>query len=148
VLHEPGYPHPALLYEPRVFYTYGMDLPERIERYILASKQAVSYQEIMSAAEKKGFSKVDVIGALSKVHKKRSIRVASRLGTIYYDPAPVHTVMAAPRIPDHKYPVMDETNDAHHEIFDGMDFSDVFKTPEELKFDKFKREREITKILQ
>lgn len=124
-----------------------MPLHEKIREYIMDSERPVSYLEIQRRAEKHGIGRRDLIAAMQRVHRMKDVRTVNRMGTIYYDPMPLHMTMKKPgRAPNYP-PLIPGVNDASHEIFDGMDFSDLFKTPQELQIDKWRREKELAKEL-
>jgi len=86
--------------------------------------------------------------ALREVHKFKDITTRQRMGTIYYSVVQAHQWKAAPRVARGDYPKMDETNDCQHEIFDGVEWPEMFMTPEEIQIKRWKEERELHKSFE
>ena len=121
-----------------------MKLEEKIREFIHKQSEPVALQSLLKLGTARGIPTVTMLEAMRKVHRFKDIRTRNRMGTVYYDPMPIHEVVSAPRVSRTDYPVMDETNDCHHEIFKDMDYQYLFMTPEEIRVLEYtvKRQRE------
>lgn len=72
-----------------------MELHERITQYILTNAP-VKYSELVLAATGKGFTELQVLQALDKVHRNRTLSRTVRAGEVVYTLAP-----PPPAKPDH-----------------------------------------------
>lgn len=107
-----------------------MELSERIVSYI-TNHHPIAYTTLVNVAKGKGFSEYEVVEALAKVHKNKSITTKNRKEEIWYDilifkpiVAPTHTLWLAKNYP---WP-------EHFEMpFPEIDYSHIFMTPDEAK---------------
>lgn len=108
-----------------------MNLSDRIIAYI-TNHHPIPYSRLVQVAAGKGFSEMEVLQALDKVHKSKSIVTKTRKDEIWYDlitiapPKPPPTHLAWLR---HNYPRMTEETDGSGI---DIDYSFLFlKTKEE-----------------
>lgn len=98
----------------------------------------VSYDELEARAKMHGYDLNLFDQAMQTIHRFEGIDskavIVNGKSVIVYAPkkkAPVKDAMVRwVNIPGN-YPVMDETNDCHHEIFQGIDMSWIWMKPDE-----------------
>jgi hypothetical protein len=113
------------------------ELAVKITKYIMGHSP-VAYDELEARAKMHGYDLNLFDQAMQTIHRFEGIDnkavIVNGKSVIVYAPkkkAPVKEAMVRwVNIPGN-YPVMDETNDCHHEIFDGIDCSFLFMRPEE-----------------
>lgn len=113
------------------------DLAVKITKYIMAHSP-VSYDELEARAKMHGYDLNLFDQAMQTIHRfegvdSKAVMVNGK-SVIVYAPkkkAPVKEAMVRwVNIPGN-YPVMDSTNDCHHEIFQGIDMSWIWMKPDE-----------------
>lgn len=108
----------------------SVDLAKKIALYIVR-ENGCSYTDIERRAESKGIDRQILLAALTIVHRNKTIKVTNAGGDIHYALAPQKKI-ESPFMRFDDYPAMDATNDAHHEVFAGLDYSYLFLKPEEM----------------
>jgi len=112
------------------------ELKDRLIRRIVA-QHPVTYDKLQELSQSVGYTELQFMEAMELVHRDKRVVQSTSGETIIYRP-----YIARPEKEHFKstipYPPMDETNNANHPIFDGIDLSYLFLTPEEL--DKYKAE--------
>lgn len=113
------------------------ELAVKITKYIMAHSP-VSYDELEARAKMHGYDLNMFDQAMQTIHRfegvdSKAVMVNGK-SVIVYAPkkkAPVKEAMVRwVNIPGN-YPVMDSTNDCHHEIFQGIDMSWIWMKPDE-----------------
>lgn len=113
------------------------DLAVKVTKYILAHSP-VSYDELEARARMHGYDLNVFDQAMAAIHRfdgvdKKTVLVNGK-SVIMYAGKKAKTV-TTPMVRwiniAGNYPVMNSTNDAQHEIFDGMDLSWMFMKPDE-----------------
>lgn len=113
------------------------ELAVKITKYIMAHSP-VSYDELEARAKMHGYDLNLFDQAMQTIHRfegvdSKAVMVNGK-SVIVYSPkkkAPVKEAMVRwVNIPGN-YPVMDSTNDCHHEIFQGIDMSWIWMKPDE-----------------
>lgn len=113
------------------------ELAVKITKYIMAHSP-VSYDELEARAKMHGYDLNMFDQAMQTIHRFEGIDskavMVNGKSVIVYAPkkkAPVKEAMVRwVNIPGN-YPVMDSTNDCHHEIFQGIDMSWIWMKPDE-----------------
>lgn len=113
------------------------ELSVKITKYIMAHSP-VSYDELEARAKMHGYDLNLFDQAMQTIHRFEGIDskavMVNGKSVIVYAPkkkAPVKEAMVRwVNIPGN-YPVMDSTNDCHHEIFQGIDMSWIWMKPDE-----------------
>lgn len=113
------------------------ELAVKITKYIMAHSP-VSYDELEARAKMHGYDLNLFDQAMQTIHRFEGIDskavIVNGKSVIVYAPkkkAPVKEAMVRwVNIPGN-YPVMDSTNDCHHEIFQGIDMSWIWMKPDE-----------------
>lgn len=113
------------------------ELAVKITKYIMAHSP-VSYDELEARAKMHGYDLNLFDQAMQTIHRFEGIDskavMVNGKSVIVYAPkkkAPVKEAMVRwVNIPGN-YPVMDSTNDCHHEIFQGIDMSWIWMKPDE-----------------
>lgn len=115
------------------------DLAVKIVKYIMANP-GVTYDQLQARAMGKFIEMNTFEQAMDAIHRFKKIeRKSNTAGDIIYSenkPKPVNNSFferMAEWNKNNPYPVMDETNDAHHEIFEGVDMSYLFMKPDDAK---------------
>lgn len=112
-----------------------LDLAEKLVLHIDQVK-VTTFDKLEVRALKHGISMNVFDQAIARLHKLPNIKRTVKLGTVQYELQAVKVKANsfnafAEWRKDNPYPVMDSTNDCHHEIFAGIDLSFMFMTPEE-----------------
>ncbi len=113
------------------------ELAVKITKYIMAHSP-VSYDELEARAKMHGYDLNLFDQAMQTIHRFEGIDskavIVNGKSVIVYAPkkkAPVKEAMVRwVNIPGN-YPVMDSSNDCHHEIFQGIDMSWIWMKPDE-----------------
>lgn len=113
------------------------ELAVKITKYIMAHSP-VSYDELEARAKMHGYDLNLFDQAMQTIHRFEGVDskavIVNGKSVIVYAPKkkpPVKDAMVRwVNIPGN-YPVMDETNDCHHEIFQGIDMSWIWMKPDE-----------------
>jgi hypothetical protein len=113
------------------------ELSVKIVKHIMAHP-GVTYDELEGRARLKGIDLNIFEQAMEAIHRFNKIeRRSSVAGQITYfekkEKPPDDALTRRQKWIDENYPVMDETNNGQHEIFEGVDMSYLFMKPDDAK---------------